>query len=396
MQFDSDIALFGTGVAPLVAANHLLIQGKSVLLLNPDLDFYLEDSELPLDPFVQQLPSLEQLTKNLAKNAISILRPEFPGAIELWSNQSAPSGFQDSSAPHVHQRGRLWISSPDKTSPWQWENLEDFYVETSDAGLNPQMLDGISAARRFPGYSSHSANFRGLYLPALCDADVVRYKNGLLEYVRERLDPSRVNLAVDSVECMPEGIRFRSQNASHTAKLSEGMLVFWTPRLSGWVLGQAKKTEIAPKLPEGVRVWEQWILNSRENIDPNTVGILNGMAVWADFEGSPTNNTDRLSVLRAGPLAPLNGFQLPQGGLNCASAESFATLSYLCEAFLRWDRFSIRGMKARAIFQWKDKTPWTLLQDPRVRIVPACDGPLTDIVEATRAACDGLTEGTTT
>ena len=36
MPFDSDVALLGTGVAPLVAANHLLAQGKSVLLLNPD------------------------------------------------------------------------------------------------------------------------------------------------------------------------------------------------------------------------------------------------------------------------------------------------------------------------------------------------------------------------
>ncbi len=68
MTFDSDVALFGTGVAPLVAANHLLVQGKSVLLLNPDWDFFLEDSELPLDPMLLEMPSrIPSQASSLAK-----------------------------------------------------------------------------------------------------------------------------------------------------------------------------------------------------------------------------------------------------------------------------------------------------------------------------------------
>jgi predicted oxidoreductase len=38
--FDSDFALIGTGVAPLVAASSLISQGKSVLVLNPDFFFF--------------------------------------------------------------------------------------------------------------------------------------------------------------------------------------------------------------------------------------------------------------------------------------------------------------------------------------------------------------------
>ena len=49
---DSDVALIGTGIAPLIAAAHLISQGKRVLVLNPDFDFFLEDSELPLDPML--------------------------------------------------------------------------------------------------------------------------------------------------------------------------------------------------------------------------------------------------------------------------------------------------------------------------------------------------------
>src|SRR4051812_32191399 len=122
MQFDSDVALLGTGIAPLVAANYFLLQGKSVLLLNPDWDFFLEDSELPLDPLLQGLPSPLQLNRSSPKHALSVLRPDFPGAIEFWSSQSKDKpGFHDLAAPHVRERARLWISSLEKDQLWNWE-----------------------------------------------------------------------------------------------------------------------------------------------------------------------------------------------------------------------------------------------------------------------------------
>ena len=82
MTFDSDVALLGTGIASLVAANHLLVQGKSVLLLNPDWDFFLEDSELPLDPMLLKMPSPERIARSSPEFALEQLRPDFPGAIE--------------------------------------------------------------------------------------------------------------------------------------------------------------------------------------------------------------------------------------------------------------------------------------------------------------------------
>src|SRR5688572_3799192 len=87
MSFDSDVALVGTGLAPLVAAAHLLAQGKSVLVLNPDFDFFLEGSELPLDPLLSFGPepvSPARLASSRLEHALAELRPEFPGAVEGW------------------------------------------------------------------------------------------------------------------------------------------------------------------------------------------------------------------------------------------------------------------------------------------------------------------------
>jgi hypothetical protein len=119
------------------------------------------------------------------------------------------------------------------------------------------------------------------------------------------------------------------------------------------------------------------------------------MVVWAEVEGTPAGDTDmsrlnRLSVLRSGPLLKL-GEVLPgtlgeaPAGSSWASAESMNALSSLCYDFLKWNRFSIRSMKARAIFEWDDVKPWSLkAQEPRLRIIPGCDGPLVSVVRTAR------------
>lgn len=402
MSLDSDVALLGTGVAPLVAANHLLAQGKSVFLLNPDWDFFLEDSELPLDPLLSGKLDSERLLRNSPEHALAQLRPDFPGAIEFWSPHFGPQfgkthlakeGYHDPAAPHVRQRGRLWISQTDATPFPTWEQLEDFYVEASDSGLNPQILEGPMVARRFPGFSGNTGNYRGLFIPKLYDVDTVRYRNGLLEFVRERLDPGRVVCAVNQVEWMPEGIRFYSKGTVKTAKLNIGMLVFSTPRLIPWIINQSRKAEVPHRLSLSVRLWEQWLLNSREPLDPSTVGMLGDMTVWADFQGVPSDqaNTYPISVLRAGPCVGLDELNLPQGGLNWASSGSFDALSDLCHGFLKWDKFSIRALRARAIFEEGSHANWLLSkEDPLVQVVASCDGPLVDVVQAARMACQQL------
>src|SRR6185437_10249736 len=126
---DSDVVLIGTGVAPLVAANHLVSQGKSVLVLNPDYDFFLEDSELPLDPMFPLRPEAltpDALRSQDAEHVLGELRPHFPGAVEGWTaGATAGGGYHDFLAPHVRQRNRLWIQAEHSVSPGQpWTLLE--------------------------------------------------------------------------------------------------------------------------------------------------------------------------------------------------------------------------------------------------------------------------------
>lgn len=401
MSFDSDVAVFGTGIAPLIGANYLLAQGKSVLLLNPDRDFFLEDSELPFDPFLPKIPEPERLKRSLPEETLAALRPDFPGAIELWYPGIQTFGYHDHGAPHVRQRNRLWLSQERLR-----EDLERLYVEASDAGLNPTLLEGISAIRRFPGFTASGTKMSGLLIPKMCDVDVVRYRNGLLEYLGERLGSQYLIPNATQIDIMPGGIRFHCRGSPCTAKLKYGALAFWTPRLSPWILQQAKARGMTPRLPEGLRLWEQWSLDLNRPIDPNTIGIFENMAIWAETEGFPHQTaewsawkeTDRrktgisfpkLSVLRAGPLIPLAEISERDVGLNWASAESFSTLDRLAQEFLHSENFAIRSFKPKAIFEWQSKEPWLLNpNESKVRIVPASDGPLVDILQRVRFACN--------
>lgn len=408
-----DVALLGTGVAPLVAASHLMAQGKSVLLLNPDWDFFREDSELPLDPIwpvspdkdaaslnVQRTPG--RLKRSSPERVLEELRPDFPGAVELWNGSPPGPGFHDVEAPHVRSRSRLWITSNETDREWPWELMEELYVETSDAGLKPQILEGVQASAKFPGFSKLTDGCRGLLIPKICDVDVVRYRNGLLEFVRERLGSESVICAASQIEPMPGGVRFHAGGSSRTARLVEGMLVFWTPRLSPWVFAQAKRSEVVPEKPAGVRLWEQWSLLSRDPLDPGVIGVYRDMAVWAEVEGLPqpeSRRMDCLAVLRAGALVPMDQMLLPEAeGPSWASAGSFGAISELCHHFLKWDRFSVRSVKPRAIFEWENRVPWRLDRPERggiesegqVYVVPACDGPLTEVVRHARQACGRL------
>lgn len=383
MPFDSDVGILGTGVAPLVAAAHLLSQGKSVLLLNPSRDFFLENSELPLDFLLPVDPSPARIARSAPERALEELRPEFPGAVEFWSEGGhRPGGFHDPLAPHVRQRSGLWVHSRNALL----EKLEARYLENSIAGLKPQLLDGAQATARFPGCGRAQAEVVGMLVPKLCDVDVARYRNGLLEFVRERLGTDRLICNAGQIQLIPEGLRFYANRSPHTARLRDGALVFWTPSMTQWVLSEAKRAERSPKLPRGARSIEEWSLLSRDPLDPRMIGAFRDMCVWAELEGAPGTNPhegplNRLSVLKVGNA----------GASGSLSQESFQGLSELCHGFLGWDRFTIRSMRPRTILEWADSEPWSLAGGDRpVQVVPGCEGYLTEVVRTARSACERL------
>ena len=135
------------------------------------------------------------------------------------------------------------------------------------------------------------------------------------------------------------------------------------------------------------------------------------MVVWADYEGHPARNSNlnRLSILKKGPLVGLETMLNQQHGLTWASSESFNSLAKLFHSFLKWDRFSVRSLKTRAVFEWPEKfhksnksdhlepnpeQSWLLAKaEPRMWVVPMCDGPLFDVVRAASLACNQLLKG---
>jgi hypothetical protein len=393
--FDSDFALIGTGVAPLVAASSLISQGKSVLVLNPDFDFFLEDSEMELDallPLTTGSLDPKRLVANQPEKVLAELRPFFPGALESWIPGTGSSGFHDTDAPHVRQRSRLWITSDvGMGSNEEWEMLENAYLGFSDSGLNPKILDGIQAAKRFPGFSGTSGGYRGLLLPKFCEVDVSRYRNGILEFVRERVGQERFIMPATQIELMPGGLRFHQSGRACTARIKEKILIFHTPKMTSWILNQAKKMEVNPKLPLGVRLWEQWSLVSRDNLDPDVIGTFSNLVVWAEAEGSPSSasSLNRLSVLRAGRLAPAGSLHSVPLMSEWISPESLGSMSSLCYDFLKWTQFSVRSMKPRSILEWDGTQDWNLKSagkesEAEVRVVTRCDGPLFDVVRVAK------------
>ncbi|OFZ70493.1 MAG: hypothetical protein A3K03_02985 [Bdellovibrionales bacterium RIFOXYD1_FULL_44_7] len=411
MGSDSDFAVVGTGIAPLVAANRLASEGKSVIVINPDWDFFREDSELPFDPFwppSKKTLNTKRVAKSLRKRALAELRPDFPGAIELWASTAEgdlKAGYHDFRAPHVRTRPRLWLHAPDLLDDKEpWEAIEELYVSAEDAELKPSLITGFSALNSFPGASKKTKrdeNFRAVVVPKLCDVDVNRYRYGLLEYIRERLGEERLITAASPLELIPGGLKFFSRGAPRTVRISEGLLVFWTPALTQWVMGQSKKAEVPVPRPVSVQLWEQWSFLSRETLEPDCVGMFGDMAVWAEVEGSPTEpdkDLHRLSVLRAAPSLSFSTFsQSPAFVLNSvyanswASSESFKSLAVLFHNLLRWDKFSVRAAKPRSIFNWaNDQSCGFELPNSSYKIWVDCgsDGPLVDVVSSARRACE--------
>jgi len=397
MRLDSDFVLIGTGVAPLVAAHQLIQQGKSVLILNPEFDFFGENSELPFDPFwpwnSHELDPVK-IDQSQFEVVLSELQPEYPGPIESWPSQN--TGFRDPQAPFVRSRSRLWMKSLDEKA---WSQVEEMYVKASDAGFKPQLLEGLLALNRFPGLSvkkaTDSERSKGVLFPKMADVDVKRFRNGVREFMKERLGDERMVTHAGPIELMDDAVRFRQEGTSKTVRVNEGVLIFWTPRLTQWITSLCKRFEVKPIMPTGVRVWEDWSLISKDPVDPSIIGAMDDLLAWADVEGEPEEgNTFRLGVLCAGPKIPMEQARLDTHSADSswASSGSFQRISRFCHEFLKWDKFTVRSMKARTILEWAEEpTSFILTRGAyEARVFNRADGALSQVVKMAKFAGDPL------
>ncbi len=398
MRLDSDMVLIGTGLAPLVAAQILLRQGKTVLLLNPDYDFFGENSEFSFDPLFPWGGSdiAGRIRDSESESVLGEMQPEFPGAIEIWPGNR--TGFRDSLAPFLRMRNRLIIGRKEDD---HWSAREEVALQAMEKGAKAQSLEGWDALKGFPGMATGKITdpdrYRGILLPKLADVDAVRFRNGVREFVRERLGEERLIVGAAPIEFTSEGVRFRRQGKPVNVRVAEGVLTFWTPRLTSWILSLAASQEIKPSLPKGLRLWEEWSLLSKDPIDPSAIGMIDDLICWAEGEGDPIDTDGkRLGVLKPGPLHPITTrFENSRNWEEeILSAQSFKRISDLCDEVLRWDRFTLRSLKTRQTFEWEGHFPSFILFREKFesRVVTGCEGFVADVVRTARNAATRFIE----
>jgi hypothetical protein len=394
MKLNVDFLLVGTGVAPLLAAQKLVQRGETVAILNPDSDFFLENSELPLDLLSFETTDTDlnrRFTNNLPEQMYRDLSPGFPGAIEIAKEEDAGklgAEYQVESAPWIRARRRMWVAPASGPSR---ERLESLYLRALDLGWKPQWLEGLAMARRFPGFSSRSAESRdlegwvGFMGPKLGDVDVTRYRTGLLEFVRERLGRENVLTSVHSLGADGKGFRFQRKQGQPTGvSVNRAVLHFWTPRLERGLRNGLERYH--PRALRGFndsatrQLWEEWDLISRDPVNPFVVAHLESLRVWSHGEGMPPpDGWNRIKVMRR------------ELSTRLAGESSFSDIGRLVFEFMGWERFTVRNMTPRSFYRWNQTTPIEYdAEGVRNLIIPACDGPLQWIATQVRKAIDGV------
>ncbi|MBC7387529.1 MAG: hypothetical protein H7301_15365 [Cryobacterium sp.] len=392
MRLDSDMVLIGTGLAPLIAAQILLRQGKSVLLLNPEYDFFGENSEFGFDPLLpwQGGEIARRLTESNIEAVLRDLQPEFPGALETWPGTR--SGYRDSLAPFVRSRQRLFVGRVEED---HWPIREEVALLAMEAGAKVQTIAGWDALKGFPGMSANKISdpgrYRGMSVSKVADVDVVRFRNGVREFVRERLGNEGLVVGASPIEFTAEGVRYRDQGKPVNVRVNEGVLTFWTPKLTSWIKSLTEHYDVKPTLPLGIRLWEEWSLLSKDPLDPSSIGMIDDLIVWAAGEGDPIETDGKqLGVLRRGPLHSMStrddSFRAWED--EAASRDSFHLIGDLTREFLHWERFTLRSLKVRRTFEWADRHPSFILFRNRFesRVVTGSEGFVADIVRTARSA----------
>ena len=394
MKRKVDYLLIGTGVAPLLAAQRLANRGDSVAILNPDHDFFLENSELPLDLLSFETTNADislRFSNNLPEKIYRDLIPEFPGAIELWKEEDQSKNdraFQVESAPWIRFRHRLWVAPVRSKSA---DRLENLYLRSLDLGWKPKWLEGVSLAKRFPGFSSKNSEIRdvekwvGFLGPRFGDIDVGRYRTGLLEYVRERLGRENIMTSAHILNTDSKGVRFQlATGLPATLEVGRAVLHFWTPKMERNLRQNLEKHQprLLGSFDQSVtkQPWEEWDILSRDPVAANVVAHLESIRVWSHGDGEPPHDGwNRIKLMRRAQADSFLGEQ------------SFQDLSKVLFRFLGWERCTVRGMSPRVFYRWNKTAPLEFDADGvRSVVILACDGPIHWIASQVRHTIDGV------
>ena len=345
-----DTVLVGTGLAPLVTAIRCLQEGQSVALINPQRDYFLEDTELPLDVALSDGVFFDQIQRESLDHLGEIVRRPFPGPVEwLKGSESIPSG----DSVWLRARNRIRVLKRESTDEGvsRVQALEELYLKLSEVGVKSQWLEGWSALSKFPGMNLSRANahrreeferYVGLWIPRGLDLALDRYRLGILEFLREKLDSNQLLLDCSQLTLGNGGVRLVSAGQVRQIRAEHAVLVYWTPALTHWVRSESKRLGVSPRAPQGIKPWEEWSVISRDPVALDHVGLFGGGVAWAQTAG-------QLQVLLPG--TPGVDSDHPEW----VSAQSFESLLQLLQGLLGWERYSIRSMRSHVLWDWGDR-----------------------------------------
>lgn len=387
MRQEADLVLIGTGLAPLLIAVEAMSNGKRVALMNPDSDFFLEDSELPFPLLGGTEP--EPWVRNGIEEAYQALSPFFPGAIEQWSSHKGEleRGFYDPTAPHL--RGRSFLILKEFPEHREIVELDRLGNALRKLGVPATAHEGLAALKRFPGFSGSGVeSAHAISVPQVYDLDLERYRQGILQLVWDRLGDDSIFYRASSFHFDSNEVRFYSNGRLKTLRFEDRVILFWTPRIARLFTAIGKQ----PYLPSKVRALEQWNLTSREELDPSVIGVYEGAYVWSNYEGSPEeedigSQQRSLSVLLE-ELQDSAGLSIPY-----LREASFKQTSRLCKEFLNWDKYSVRSIRPRTCFVWEGIETGLYPAGagfPNVSISTGCDGSVLDVARAAKKALEAV------
>jgi len=398
MQHKTDIVLIGTGLAPLISAMGFLSHGKQVVILNPEKDYFSENSEFSLDPLnpVDSELTIEKILENKSADVLNKIKPFFPGIVEYSGLQNTKNkemeNFHDEMAPHVRERARIWVYQ--KQDLKQKEFFESLYIKCLDNQIKSQMLDSYQVLKFFPGHSGIlTEDLSGFVIDDFCDYDVKRFRQGLYDFIQEKLGPDRFINDLSGIELSSKGIKYYSRTAEKRGWSSlmpnDGVYVFWTPKLTQWILKEIKNSNSKITKDDHLVLWENWSLVSRERLDHSIIGCFEDLIVRSEIDGHPGydahQNHYRLSVNR--PVMKVKAEEYSSTDLDkrVASIESFEQISRLCKNVLNWEKFSIRSFDSQVVFKWHKNQIESYEKYPfPVFTIKGCEGPIPTVLKSVK------------
>ncbi len=345
-----DTVLIGTGLAPLVTAIRCLQEGQTVALVNPHRDYFLEDTELPLDLTLSDGAFFDQIQRESLDHLGEMIRRPFPGPLE-WVKGAEPISNHEGAWLRARNRIRVQRKEVNELSMGRVHALEELYLKLSEVGVKAQWLEGWSAVKSFPGINltrvtqqrkDELERYVGLWIPRGLDLSIDLYRMGILDFLREKLDSDHLLLDCSQITLQSGGLRFVSGGQVKQIRAERSVLVYWTPALSHWIKSESQRLGVSPRSPVSLRPWEEWSVISRDPIALDHVGMYLGGMAWAQSPG-------QLQVLLPG----VPGLEDEQP--DWVNASSFEGLLGLLQGLLGWERYSIRSLRTHALWDWGDR-----------------------------------------